>query len=196
MGERIMLSAEADLVPAHDPTGEKADLLDGRIGELSEFHATFGFDVDGVEAATALLPPSWHNRVIPFAPTDANGVIGWCLHPTDLLASKAVANRTKDHEFIDAAIRSRLAEANAVRVALDTMTNTTHPQQLNQAQRFMQRYRNLDNNTLDMSIDTSGLRDGAPAFDPSLFGFSLTTERAPLTNRHRRPPEPDSGLSL
>ena len=37
------LSVESDIVPFGDPTGQKADLIDGSIGEASMFHQTFGY---------------------------------------------------------------------------------------------------------------------------------------------------------
>jgi hypothetical protein len=37
----MRVSAEADVYPLHHP--ERADLIDGSIGELSPFHNTYGY---------------------------------------------------------------------------------------------------------------------------------------------------------
>lgn len=47
-------STEADLWPLHHP--ERADLIEGTIGELSPFHQTFGYYAQGVGEETARLP--------------------------------------------------------------------------------------------------------------------------------------------
>ena len=49
-------SIEADLAFFDDPDDEKADLIDGAIGELSRFHETFGYYAQGVSVRTAVLP--------------------------------------------------------------------------------------------------------------------------------------------
>ena len=53
----LLLSNEVDLYPALHP--ERADLIDGAIGQLSMFHDTFGYHADGVGPETAMLPADW-----------------------------------------------------------------------------------------------------------------------------------------
>jgi hypothetical protein len=48
-------SIEVDIVAFDDPDGQKADLIDGSIGEASMFHATFGYYAQGVSESTAIL---------------------------------------------------------------------------------------------------------------------------------------------
>ncbi|MBM3890127.1 MAG: hypothetical protein FJ388_13515 [Verrucomicrobia bacterium] len=50
----LLASIEADVYPLDAP--EKADLIDGCIGELSPFHQTFGYYAHGVGPETAQLP--------------------------------------------------------------------------------------------------------------------------------------------
>ena len=47
------MSLEADVYPRHYP--ERAELIEGSIGELSMFHETFGYYADGVGVHTATL---------------------------------------------------------------------------------------------------------------------------------------------
>ena len=51
----MRVSMEADLWPLHHH--ERADLIEGAIGELSPFHQTFGHYAQGVGEETALAPP-------------------------------------------------------------------------------------------------------------------------------------------
>jgi hypothetical protein len=52
-------SIEADVCFRDDPSNEKADRVDGAIGELSPFHESFGFYAQGVSITTAILPEGW-----------------------------------------------------------------------------------------------------------------------------------------
>jgi hypothetical protein len=100
-------SLEADLYPRHHP--ERAELIDGALGELSMFHGTFGYYADGVSERTATLPAGWQDRLIPLRNQNTHGRTGLCLEVHDLLISKYVAGREKDRRFAAAAARHRLA---------------------------------------------------------------------------------------
>lgn len=50
----LTLSAEANVYPKHHV--ERADLIDGSIGEGSPFHETVGYYAQGVGPETATLP--------------------------------------------------------------------------------------------------------------------------------------------
>lgn len=52
----LLQSAEADLIAKTDP--KKTAMLD-TIGELSQFHETYGYYVDPVSESTATLPKGW-----------------------------------------------------------------------------------------------------------------------------------------
>jgi hypothetical protein len=49
--EELLISNEADIYPRNHP--ERADVVDGSIGELSPFHQTFGYYAQGVGEHTA-----------------------------------------------------------------------------------------------------------------------------------------------
>ncbi len=55
-------SMEADVYPKTRP--ELAPLLTGNLGELSLFHQTHGYWVDGVSPTTATLPAGWEVRLV------------------------------------------------------------------------------------------------------------------------------------
>jgi hypothetical protein len=101
----LLVSADVDLYPRHHP--ERADLVEGSIGELSPFHEAYGYYAQGVGEKTAVLPAGWETRLVP-VPTPAG--TGLCLEPHDLLISKCVAGREKDREYVRAAVRHRLVD--------------------------------------------------------------------------------------
>lgn len=102
----LRVSVEADLFPRNHP--ERADLIDGTIGELSPFHATYGYYAQGVAETTAVLPAGWRDRLIAVKNENTRGATGLCLEVHDLLIAKLVAGREKDVAFVRDAIAHRL----------------------------------------------------------------------------------------
>ncbi|MDB4913695.1 MAG: hypothetical protein JWM95_1339 [Gemmatimonadetes bacterium] len=91
-------SAEADIAPKH--AVDKVDLIDAVLGENSQFHQTHGFYVHGVPIQAATLPAGWEERAVKVQNRNTREFIGWCLEAHDLAASKLVAFREKDLEFV------------------------------------------------------------------------------------------------
>lgn len=102
----LLVSVEADVYPKNHP--ERAELIDGSIGELSPFHDTFGYYAQGVGPETSTLPVGWESRLVPICNANTRGATGLCLEVHDLVLAKYVANRDKDRRFIAGAIRHRL----------------------------------------------------------------------------------------
>jgi hypothetical protein len=102
------VSREADVCPLRAP--EKADLISGAIGEISQFDATFGYYAHGLPPAACPLPTGWEQRLVVFQNENTRGVTAHCLHPTDLAVSKLAAGRPKDIEFVAAMLRHGLAD--------------------------------------------------------------------------------------
>lgn len=112
----LLVSADVDVYPRNHP--ERADLIEGSIGELSPFHETYGYYAQGVGERTAVLPDGWQTRLVPI-PTPAG--TGLCLEPHDLVISKYVAGREKDREFVRSAIRHRLVDRDTLLQRLPTV---------------------------------------------------------------------------
>jgi hypothetical protein len=102
----LLSSIEADVFPRADPA--KSILIDGAIGELSAFHETFGYYAHGVDETTATLPPGWEQRLVPLRNENTGGATGWCLEVHDLAASKLVAGREKDLDFVQVMLREKM----------------------------------------------------------------------------------------
>ena len=105
-------SAEVDVTPKNRP--ENADRIDGALGELSQFHRTFGFYVHGVSLETAILPEGWADRLIKVRNQNTHQCTGWCVEGHDLAASKLVAFRDKDRTFVRVLLAERLIEASTL----------------------------------------------------------------------------------
>ena len=117
----LRVSMELDLYPKAHP--EKSELIDGALGELSPFHATFHYYAHGVGPTTAVLPSGWQNRLVRFTSPNTNGAVGWCLEVHDLAVSKLVAGRDKDKEFVSVLLRHDLASRNTLRQRIDLIEN-------------------------------------------------------------------------
>lgn len=113
----LLVSVEADLYPKNHP--ERADLIDGTIGEGSPFHETYGYYAHGVGPETAILPPGWQGRLVPIQNANTRGATGWCLEVHDLCVSKLAAGRDKDLRFLESVVRHRLADPAVLRARLD-----------------------------------------------------------------------------
>lgn len=114
---QLRVSVEADVFPRNHP--ERADLIDGTIGELSPFHATYGYYAHGVAETTAVLPAGWRDRLIAVQNANTRGATGWCLEVHDLLVAKLGAGREKDFAFVREAIRHGLAQDTVLLTRLD-----------------------------------------------------------------------------
>jgi hypothetical protein len=106
--EELRVSVEADVYPKNKT--DRADLIDGSIGEGSPFHETYGYYAQGVGEGTAVLPVDWQQRLIPIRNANTRGATGWCLEPHDLVLSKYVAARPKDDRFVRAALAAKLVQ--------------------------------------------------------------------------------------
>ena len=74
---------------------ERANLIDGSIGEGSPFHETFGYYGQGVGPETAVLPRGWSERLFVVRSAATRNASGLCLEVHDLVISKLIAGREK-----------------------------------------------------------------------------------------------------
>lgn len=115
------ISIEADIAFLDDDAEEKADQVDGAIGEASMFHSQFGYYGQGVGLSTATLPNGWEGRLLPFEWGDTGGAEAVCLEPHDLVLAKLVAGREKDYEFADALIARGLVDPEVLLDRVDVL---------------------------------------------------------------------------
>lgn len=107
--EPMLISREADLFPRNHP--ERADEIEGSLGDGSYFDSSFGYYAHAVGPETAKAPAGWEDRLVPVRGENTGGATGWCLEAHDLVLSKCVAGRERDREFAQEALRHGLVEA-------------------------------------------------------------------------------------
>ncbi len=112
----LRISVEADMYPRNHP--DRADLIDGSVGEGSPFHAMYGYYAQTVGEETAVLPRGWQGRLVPIRNDNTRGATGWCLEVHDLAISKAVAGREKDLDFLRQVLGHRLVDEATLRARL------------------------------------------------------------------------------
>jgi hypothetical protein len=123
--DEVTMSVEADLAWRNDVDAAKADLVDGAIGEGSQFHSEWGYYAQGVEVSTAVLPAGWEDRVEIFHREDTGHAWARCLEPHDLCIAKLVAGREKDIEFVASLIRAQLIDPTKLRELVATIAAPT-----------------------------------------------------------------------
>jgi hypothetical protein len=115
----LLASMEADLFPRNHP--ERADRIEGAIGEGSRFHEQYGYYAQAVGEGTATLPAGWRARLVRVENVNTQGIAGLCLEVHDLAISKYAAGREKDLAFTAALARHGLTrEATLLRRAAQT----------------------------------------------------------------------------
>lgn len=116
------MSEEVDVAPMEDDDAQSlATELDAAIGEMSFFHETHGFYVQGVGMDTAVLPEGWTDRLVRVNNANTRGRTGLCLEPHDLCAAKLIAGRAKDRVFVNALLEHGLVDVDTIAVRLETV---------------------------------------------------------------------------
>jgi len=116
---RLRQSAEVDVAPVSRP--DRADAIDGAIGELSQFHETHGFYVHGLSIEAATLPGGWRDRLVVVRGPNTFGKTGLCLESHDLAASKLAAFRDKDRDFVRVLLVEKLIRGGVLRERIKTL---------------------------------------------------------------------------
>lgn len=113
----LLVSMEADIYPAKAP--EKADLIDGSLGDGSQFHQTFGYYAHGIGPETAKAPAGWENRLIEVSvePRSGSKVVATALFMElhDVVLSKCAAGRDRDWDYTREALRFDLVTLEGLR---------------------------------------------------------------------------------
>jgi len=117
--EVLLGSMEVDIYPRHRP--DLSIQIDGAIGERSLFHETFGYYAHGVDETTATLPPDWEQRLVPLHNENTGGATGWCIEVHDLAASKLVAGRQKDLDYVRQLLRENMAVPQILAKRVETL---------------------------------------------------------------------------
>lgn len=112
-------SREVDVSPKNYP--ERADLIDGALGELSWFDRTHGFYVHGLSMEGISLPDGWRERTVTVRNPATRMNAGHCLDVHDLAASKLAAFRDKDREFVRTLLAEGMIESRVLHTRLKAL---------------------------------------------------------------------------
>ena len=96
-------------------------MVEGSLGQGSQFHRAFGYYADGVDFRTAIAPTGWQERLVSFATPGCGDGRGWCLERHDLAAAKLAAGRQKDYEFVGALLDVDLLDLTVVTERLELL---------------------------------------------------------------------------
>lgn len=122
----LLKSLEVDLFPRSDP--ERADEIDGAIGDGSRFHETYAYYAHGVGPETAIAPAGWEDRLVrlevPASGPKRDAAVAWCLEVHDLVLAKLAAGRPHDIEFVEEAVRSSLVDVDRLQRGVELMPET------------------------------------------------------------------------
>lgn len=115
----FLVSHEADVYPRSHP--DRAELIDGSIGEGSPFELVYGYYAHGVGPETSVLPEGWESRLVVVENANTRFVRGWCLEAHDIALAKLVAGREKDIEFLELLHKYGMAQEEVLLARLATM---------------------------------------------------------------------------
>jgi hypothetical protein len=100
---------------------ELSDLIDGSIGQDSQFHSTFGYYADGVSPETSKMPIDWLGRAIRYESSQCPGATAIVPEENDIALAKMVAWRPKDIEWLKAGLSAGVLSLEKMRDRLRFM---------------------------------------------------------------------------
>lgn len=119
----LLRSVEVDLYPLNQP--ERADEIDGAIGDGSRFHETYEYYAHGVGPETAIAPDGWQERTVrlelPPIQRARENVVAQCMATHDLVLAKLAAGRPRDVAFAIDAIRAGLVDPEQLELGVSLM---------------------------------------------------------------------------
>jgi Nucleotidyltransferase of unknown function (DUF6036) len=117
--ECVQFSIEADVLLIREAFGDRRD-IEQRFGMDSAFQADTGFYAHPVGPGTIVLPSGWEERLVPFGRDDGLDNV-WALEIHDLAASKLMASREKDIEFLRALLERGLCDFPTLLARMDLL---------------------------------------------------------------------------
>ena len=110
--EELLRSMEADLYPRRSP--DKADAIEGALGDGSRFEQSFGYFAHAVGPETAKAPAEWEERLIRLVVTprvtSRRAAVAWCLEPHDLVLAKLARGLPRDWEYARIALGAEVVD--------------------------------------------------------------------------------------
>jgi hypothetical protein len=128
--EELLESMEVDMYPKADP--DRANEIDGVLGDGSWFEASHGYYAHGVGVLTAKVPVGWEERLvrveIPPRVASTQKAVAYCLERHDLVLSKCVRGDKRDWDYARTAISSGLVDVAELRRRVPDLPVTPNQQ--------------------------------------------------------------------
>jgi hypothetical protein len=110
--DELLQSMEVDMYPLADP--DRADDIDGALGDGSWFEYTNGYFAHGVGPTTAKAPVGWMERLVrvdvePLVP--GRKPVAYCMERHDMILAKLVRGEQRDVDYARVAVRAGLVHA-------------------------------------------------------------------------------------
>ncbi|WP_106400456.1 DUF6036 family nucleotidyltransferase [Actinocorallia populi] len=145
----VTASIEVD-VTFLDGDEEKADIVDGALGEYSRYHEEHDVYAQGVGLETAKLPAGWRDRLVRFEGLP-DEVVAFAPDPHDLAAAKAVAGREKDAVYVLSLIKSGILDIELLFERLQQMPAEVPPEMINMVSDYLADLRSATDEPTDRS---------------------------------------------
>lgn len=110
--DELLQSMEVDMYPLADP--DRADEIDGVLGDGSWFESTNGYFAHGVGPTTAKAPAGWMDRLVrvdvePVVP--GRNPVAYCMERHDMILAKLVRGEQRDVDYAKVAVRAGLIDS-------------------------------------------------------------------------------------
>jgi hypothetical protein len=103
----MMYTPEIDIyAPEADDIELVSEMIDGSIGQGSQFHNEHGYYGDGVSPGTAKMPIDWQERAIEYTGPGCPGVVALVPEENDVALAKLAAWREKDRDWLNEGVRT------------------------------------------------------------------------------------------
>lgn len=124
----LMLTREIDIFPlGPDDPESMSTLIDGTIGEGSQFDVTFGYYAHGVGERTACLPDDWRHRAAELELPPAEKTICLCPDADDIGLANACAWRENDRVWLRSAVVNGIVAVQTMTARAPLITNPNAP---------------------------------------------------------------------
>ena len=120
--DELLQSMEVDMYPLADP--DRADDIDGALGDGSWFEYTNGYFAHGVGPTTAKAPAGWMERLVrvdvePLVP--GRKPVAYCMERHDMILAKLVRGEQRDVDYARVAVRAGLVNAAVLQTRIDDL---------------------------------------------------------------------------
>jgi uncharacterized nucleotidyltransferase DUF6036 len=123
--DSLLVSREVDVYPRSAP--ERAEEIDGALGDGSRFDSTYGYYAHAVGPESAVAPAGWEGRLVRVDLPRVGklpAATAWCMEIHDLVLAKLARGEPHDLEFVTGAIEAELVDRDQLRLGLELMPRT------------------------------------------------------------------------